>query len=689
RQAAQRSQPRGAPLDTGVVVLLTALLAVTAFLLLRDRRRMLVLYEELEHRSVHDPLTGLGNRGLLLQRLEEALSHSEAGPRPVTVLVIDLDDFKAVNDRLGHATGDRLLMGVAARVRACVGCRDTVVRLGGDEFAVLSERRQDTGEPAALAGRIQRALGEPFVLESRAVFLEATIGIAHGSAGDADRGDLVRDAEIAMHVAKAGSAPRVAEFRPSMYAAVLERLEAIEQLQVAVERGELTLHYQPVVALDSGRIVGVEALVRWQHPERGLVPPAGFIPLAEETDLIVPLGSWVLREACRQLGRWRERHRSDLSVSVNVSGRQLGAAMVADVAAALAETGLDPAALVLEITESVLMADPPGSLQTLRRLRALGVRIAVDDFGTGYSSLSRLREFPVHQLKIDRSFVGDISAAGESVPLVASILVMADSLGLEVVAEGVETVQQLAYLQRHGCDHAQGHLLSSPLNAEQFEELLRESVRLEAPAQDPGVSVGDADLDPGVVTLVAEALTPDDHLETLVRHLLAKLADVTGFESTYLTEILWDHQVQEIRYSHNAGELQVPEGAVVACDDIAWRRTPPHAPRSDPDGPGDVHRGTVTVGLRPRSHVGVPIVTGNGDTVGTLGVASASWQQLPPGAVGLMDLFARLLGDRLDERGQRPGIRAERQGEGGRAAGAGGRGSDWARRRACSSFHQF
>jgi diguanylate cyclase (GGDEF)-like protein len=398
------------------------------------------------------------------------------------VLFLDLDDFKRVNDSFGHAEGDCLLIMVADRlVSATRGC-DTVARLGGDEFAVLFTNLRDQEDAVTVADRITRAMREPISLGGTQVTISPSVGIAtagHGSSSDA----LLRNADVAMYRAKASGKGRHAVFEPSMHAEVLVRVQLETDLRRAVERGELRLHYQPIVRLDDGEVAGAEALVRWEHPERGLVFPSDFIPLAEETGLVVPLGRWVLGEACRQARHWYERQPgtvpaapagSDgslpLGVTVNISGRQLAeASFVDDVHAALDRSGLSPQCLVLEITESVVMQHTDATLDKLHALKALGVRLAVDDFGTGYSSLSYLQRFPLDILKIDKAFVGPVAMGAGDPVLARAIIALGQTLRLETVAEGIEHAAQCDELLALGCKYGQGYHFGRPVPMEELD----------------------------------------------------------------------------------------------------------------------------------------------------------------------------------------------------------------------------
>ena len=420
--------------------------------------------ERLAYQAFHDPLTDLANRALFLERVAAALGRAGATPETVAVLFLDLDNFKMVNDSLGHSEGDRLLVAAAERLlNATRGC-DTVARLGGDEFAVLLANVRNDHDITAVATRITTALRAPFALQGTEAFVSASVGIARASAGTGAE-ELLRNADAAMYSAKTRGKGRHVHFEAAMHAAVLARLELEADLRRAVAGGEFLLHYQPIVELQSGRAVGVEALVRWAHPERGLVPPSEFVSFAEETGLIVPLGRWVLREACRQGAEW-QGGASPLRITVNLSGRQLHeASMVDDVRQALADSGLAPSALVLEVTESVMMEHTDGTLARLNELRALGVGLAVDDFGTGYSSLSYLQLFPVDTLKIDKTFVDAVGRRGQDPVLARAIVALGGALQLTTIAEGIERVEQADELVRMGCLLGQGYHWAPPLDA--------------------------------------------------------------------------------------------------------------------------------------------------------------------------------------------------------------------------------
>jgi diguanylate cyclase (GGDEF)-like protein/PAS domain S-box-containing protein len=421
---------------------------------------------ELETQAFHDPLTGLANRAVFFDRTEHALARASRLTTRVAVAFLDLDNFKNVNDGLGHGAGDELLRRVATRLRAAVRAGDTVARFGGDEFAVLLDAVTGPGEAMLVANRLLDSLSEPFAI-GREVVVTASAGVALAGASAAD---LLRDADVAMYHAKRAGKSRCVLFEPAMREAAIERLDVERELRIALRRGELFLAYQPIVDLASHRIVGLEALVRWRHPSRGVLPPGAFVELAEQAGLIVPLGREVIKGACRQIQAWKEGGWGLLPVSVNVSPRQLADPdLVRDVTAALDEAQLDPAALTLEITESVFVQHADRASEILRELRRLGVRIAIDDFGTGYSSLSYLNDLPLDVLKVDRTFIGAIGTRGG---VVETLFRLGRVLGLRTVAEGVETAEELDAVCRFGADQAQGYLFSRPLPADETRRLI-------------------------------------------------------------------------------------------------------------------------------------------------------------------------------------------------------------------------
>jgi diguanylate cyclase (GGDEF)-like protein/PAS domain S-box-containing protein len=446
---------------------------------MRDVSERKQLEARLVEQAFRDPLTGLANRALFNDRAAHALARRARGDQRLALLLLDLDNFKAVNDSLGHAAGDALLIETGRRLRACVRPADTVARLGGDEFAVLLEDVDGPGAVSATAERISRAVRAPVALEGSEILPSASIGVAESGPGE-DADALLRDADVALYAAKHQGIGRIEAYQPTMHAATFERLALSADLRRAVEREDFLVHYQPITQLDTGRLLGFEALVRWQHPERGLVSPAEFIPLAEETGLIVPLGRFVLGEACRQLQEWRSQY-PWLTVSVNLSARQLqDPGLVEDIERVLFETHLPPAALVLEITESLLLRDTDNSIAKLHALKTLGVQLALDDFGTGYSSLSYLQRLPMDVLKIDKSFVDHVTSGQKEAALIRTILTLGQMLDLRTVAEGVESVEQVQALRRMGCRHGQGYYFGHPLCSRETTRLLSRLAQPEA-----------------------------------------------------------------------------------------------------------------------------------------------------------------------------------------------------------------
>ena len=433
------------------------------------------LEDQLVHEAFHDSLTGLANRTLFTNRVDHALRRRSAEEGGVAVLFLDLDGFKEINDSLGHSTGDVLLTLVAERLRECVRPSDTVARFGGDEFAVLVEDDSRVLDPTKVADRITAALKEPFQLLGQEIHVRASIGIA--TADDPDGADqLMRNADLAMYRAKSSGHGGYTHYDPRMHADLVARLELEYDLRRALEGDEFVLHYQPTMSLATGQITGVEALLRWRHPVRGLVPPGEFIPAAENVGLIRPMGRWVLREACRQAAAWRDEHGTagTFLMSANISASQLQHGDLAqEVAEALQMSGLEPGQLVLEMTESVLMEHTEQTQALLTRLREMGVRLAIDDFGTGYSSLSYLQRFHFDIIKIDRSFVERLVEAPGDADLVRTIVQLGQSLHMTTVAEGIEDQQQVRALQRIGCDIGQGYYFSRPAPVEDIEVLLR------------------------------------------------------------------------------------------------------------------------------------------------------------------------------------------------------------------------
>jgi len=447
---------------------------------LQDARAAQEKYQrELEHSATHDPLTGLANRLLVGDRLKQAISLAARNQLNVAVLLLDLDRFKVINDTLTHVTGDALLVEIAGRLKAQVREGDTVGRLGGDEFMVVMQGIASEEAAAMLANKLLSAISDPIQAHGHMLTVNASVGIALAPRDGQNTDDLIMHADVAMYRAKESGRNKFQFFAAEMNARMNQRLQLEAGLRLALEQGQFVLYYQPRCDLATGRIVGAEALIRWRHPERGLVSPADFIPVAEETGLIVPMGEWVLETACRQAMQWRSKGLDELVVGVNVSARQFQHGNLAQVVAKhLQATGLPPALLELELTESAVMNDPECTLQVLREIKAVGVRIALDDFGTGYSSLNYLKRFPVDCLKIDQSFVRDISIDPEDAAIARMVVTLGHSLRQVVVAEGVETHAQLDFLREQGCDLVQGYLFSPPVPANELEAMIRSGRRL-------------------------------------------------------------------------------------------------------------------------------------------------------------------------------------------------------------------
>ena len=431
--------------------------------------------QALSYQAFHDALTDLPNRSLFVDRVERALVRTDRRGGSVAVMFLDLDNFKVINDSLGHSIGDQLLLSVTQRIQDCLRREDTLARLSGDEFAILVEDVANVDDALVVAQRVLQALQAPFSLEGHEMFASASIGVVLSAPNHDCPDDLLRDADLAMYRAKANGKARTEVFDDSMNARVSERLSMETSLRRAIERGEFRVHYQPIIDLADGKVAGFEALVRWEHPQRGLVSPLDFIPLAEETGLILPIGRWVLEESCRQIAEWQRLVGPGrrLMISVNVSARQLQhPGLVETVAEVLEQTGLEPSSLKLELTESLMMQDLDLTIERLQALLALGIELALDDFGTGYSSLAYLRRLPVSFLKIDRSFVKQLGVDPEDSAIVRAIVSLAHDLGMTVVGEGVETDGQRRELRRLGCSYGQGYLFSRPVPATAAQALL-------------------------------------------------------------------------------------------------------------------------------------------------------------------------------------------------------------------------
>ncbi|HWS55671.1 MAG TPA: EAL domain-containing protein [Pyrinomonadaceae bacterium] len=435
--------------------------------------------QQLHHDAFHDALTGLPNRALFMDHLKMAIARSRRNDKRLfAVLYLDLDRFKIINDSLGHTIGDQLLVGIADRLKVNLRPGDTVARLGGDEFTILIEDITEEKEAVQVAERVQKELSTPFNLSGREVFTTVSMGIAPSTTGYERAEDILRDADTAMYRAKSLGKARYEVFDKAMHARAINLLQMETDLRRAVERQEFLIHYQPIVALENFQLRGFEALVRWQHPERGFISPMDFIPVAEETGMIAQIGEFVLREACRQMHRWQKIFplNHPLFMSVNLSSKQFSQNMlISEIANTLRETGIRPQSVKLEITESVVMENIETATEMLKQMRELGVQLAIDDFGTGYSSLSYLHRFPIDTLKIDRSFVTRMTENSENMEIVRTIVVLAQNLGMDVVAEGVETNEQLVLLQKLGCENGQGYFFSKPVDHVGAEKIIAET----------------------------------------------------------------------------------------------------------------------------------------------------------------------------------------------------------------------
>ncbi len=455
-------------------VLAVVLVAVWAFVWMRRQRE-----EHLHYQALHDPLTGLPNRSLFMDRVEQALLEAVRESSLVSVLIVDVDDFEEINHSLGHEAGDRLLTVVGERLQASVWPEGTVARLCGDEFAVLIEDVPARDSASLAAQRIEESLKAPIGLEGSEVLISASVGVAVGGPEGESPESLMRYADAAMHAAKRKGKARHKVFDPGADTTTSGRLLAEAEMRRALDEGEFLVYYQPLVALETGEVRGVEALARWRHPTYGLIPPGEFIPLAEQTGLIAPLGRWVLQEACRQVRLWQREHASDppLMLSVNVSACQFRQPYLArEILMTLEKTGLDPRHLKLEITESIMVHDASATA-TLGELKDAGVELVMDDFGTGYSNLSYLKRLPIDSLKIDRSYVNGLSDDAEDTAIVHATVAFARALGLKVTAEGIETAEQLARLKELGCELGQGYHFAKPLPSNETGELLKTGLR--------------------------------------------------------------------------------------------------------------------------------------------------------------------------------------------------------------------
>ena len=617
----------------------------------RDMGSRKPLGDQLDPGALNDPLTGLGNRVFFLDRLRAAVERMAATPKLLTVVLVDVDGFSELNDTLGHAAGDLLLIEVATRIRSVSRKGDTLARIGGDEFGILLER-WDQDPPMSMADRVLARLREPFALHGREIPISASAGVANGNIAALTAESLLRSADLALGQAKAQGKSKVSVFRQDMQTTARRRMEVESDLRRALENDELVLHFQPIVDLPSGRIAGAEALMRWNQGGRVVAAPSEFLAVAEESDLVISLGRWALMEACRQARASQATYATypPFYVSVNLSGRQvMHPHLVGEVHSALRKTGLDPSGLVLEITENALTEEGQDLSETLNSLKRLGVQLAIDDFGTGSSSLSRLRSFPIDRIKIDRPFVADIRSSEDEAPLLAAIVAMAHSLGVSTVAEGVETVEQLAFLWRQGCESAQGFGVYKPVPAEELGQLLGgHLLMLEAIPLRP--LSADAQ---GYMDAIAAVARADAPLGEVAGPLLAQLLRISGADAAFLTQDDPSHVVETIRYSvqRQGGTLDVHPGLVLPL---------PGSPSDEARRSGAYIEGDLTSRypnhdlakvVHGVAHLGVPVVTPDGTVFGTLCLSASRPHSISNDVEQLVELLARLIGNHPQARG--------------------------------------
>lgn len=607
-----------------------------------DRLRAI---KEIERRAAHDDLTGLANRASFYLELEHHVARIDG---EMSLLMLDIDEFKRVNDTFGHHAGDLLLIEVAARLSGCVRDLDIVCRLSGDEFCVFLPGA-DSPAAVRLADRLLDVLADVYRLDGIDIHISVSIGIAT-TGTDRTATEILRVADVAMYAAKSAGRAQYAIFEPQMDTARQTALALEIDLREAVSGQQLELVYQPIIDFGSGAVRSVEALLRWQHPTRGLIMPDTFIPIAERSGLIVSIGAWVLEEACRQLTAWDHTLPSGTSpgtISVNVSTRQIERpGLRTTVRSALAGSGLSAERLVLEITETALVDDSTVT-RRLRELHDIGVKLSIDDFGTGYSSLSRLRSCPIDVIKLDRTFVAEITDDHSHVPILRATLAMAAGLGIDVVAEGIETVEQYSYLRRLHCSQGQGFLISRPLTPQRLHDLVVDTPIIFTTTDENDRSGADEDspIDDELASLVAAAISAGTQIERLAPDLLAQLERITGLETAYLTRVDWNVGQQQILYSRNTGELHISDGTVIDWADTLCRRALNRRQsvidtNAKPHNAGSLQHDIVT-------YITVPIEDEHGNINGTLCAASTQPKTLTEPTLAAVRLLARLVGQRL------------------------------------------
>ena len=605
---------------------------------------------ELQRWAISDPRTGLANRKLLLDRLDQALARLGRRGGSLALLFIDLDDFKAINDSFGHQVGDTVLVAVGERLSAAVRQEDTIARqvapgeapgvgngtiarFGGDEFVVLLEGLQEPQDVALVAERLLASLRAPVLIDGRELALDASLGITlTDSATGRGPTELLRDADTAMYAAKRTGRGGYQIFEAEMHRQVVARTELVRDLRSAVSERQLRVLYQPQIDLCTGRMCGVEALVRWQHPERGLLTPDAFLPVAESTGMIAAIDDWVLREACRQMRAWDHAGLAPISVAVNVLATRLMIGNLAEtVIEVLRDTGADPARLEVELTETVAVEHDEDAIRTINRVRDLGVRVAIDDFGVGHSALSRLQSFPVDRLKIDRAFVTPLTHTGaEQSSIPAAMIAMAHSLDLLVVAEGIETEAQLAALQTLGCESGQGYLFSRPVPPREITRFEQEQTPVTQLVQN---------------TSTSQSTTTK---QGFVGVLLAELQRLTGLDSTYLTRVDLAYATQQITHCRNTGMLEITEGLTVDWHESVCRRALQQGINYTDDVPGVFPDSPAAAKMGLQTYITVPLTNGAGEIQGTLCGASRTRVPLGPDTVRVMETFAALIAQTRD-----------------------------------------